>query len=116
MSVILPCFCFGFALVFLGHVVVVGVLDPEHPFLLDFDGKGVINIFWQGIMVAALAAQTPNIFIGTPVGEIRTMMLLGLIFAIPFLVVRMTRHSMVKPMAFVRPEVPADANVAGACA
>ncbi len=46
-------FYLGFALVFLGHVV-VGFLDPDHPFLLDFYGRGVINIFWQGMLVALL--------------------------------------------------------------
>ncbi len=46
-------FYLGFALVFLGHVL-VGFFDPDHPFLLDFYGRGVVNIFWQGMLVALL--------------------------------------------------------------
>lgn len=46
--------------------------------------------------VAALCvvvAQMPNMLVGTPIGEIRTMMVLGLMFALPFIVVRtLARH------------------------
>lgn len=46
-------FYLGFALVFLGHVL-VGFFDPERILLWDFNGRGVINIFWQGMLVALL--------------------------------------------------------------
>lgn len=46
-------FYIGFALVFMGHVV-VGFLDPDHPFLLDFYGRGVVNILWQGMLASLL--------------------------------------------------------------
>lgn len=42
---------------------------------------------WRALVVGsmcAFAAQLPNMFVGTPIGEIRTMQLLGLILAIPF--------------------------------
>lgn len=42
--------------------------------------------------LAAFAAQMPNMLFGTPIGEIRTMMVLGLIFAIPFLTIALTRQ------------------------
>ena len=46
---------------------------------------------WRAFSVAgvcAFAAQLPNLAFGTPIGEIRTMQVLGLILAIPFLVSR----------------------------
>lgn len=43
---------------------------------------------WRALAVGSLcafAAQVPNMFFGTPIAEIRTMQLLGLILAIPFI-------------------------------
>jgi hypothetical protein len=42
---------------------------------------------WRALAAGSLcafAAQLPNLFFGTPIGEIRTMQLLGLILALPF--------------------------------
>ena len=42
---------------------------------------------WRALAVGsvcAFAAQLPNMIFGTPIGEIRTMQLLGLMLAIPF--------------------------------
>ena len=46
-------FYWAFALVFLGHVL-VGLFDPKHFVLQDFSGRGVVNILWQGMLVALL--------------------------------------------------------------
>lgn len=43
--------------------------------------------YWRALAVGgmcAFAAQLPNMLFGTPIGEIRTMQLLGLVLAIPF--------------------------------
>lgn len=46
-------FYLGFAIVFAGHVL-VGFFEPRHIALLDFYGRGVINVFWQGMLVSLL--------------------------------------------------------------
>lgn len=45
----------AFGALFLGHVL-VGLMEPKHFSLLDFSGRGVINIFWQGMFVSLLVA------------------------------------------------------------
>lgn len=50
---------------------------------------------WKAPFVSALCvviAQMPNMMFGTPIGEIRTMMVLGLMFALPFIVTRISQR------------------------
>lgn len=59
---------------------------------------------WRALAVGsicAFAAQLPNMFFGTPIGEIRTMQLLGLILALPFILSAIFRKT--EPSARVQP-------------
>ena len=65
---------------------------------------GRVPPHWRALAVGsvcAFAAQLPNMLFGTPIGEIRTMQLLGLLLAIPFVLSAIFRKA--EPSAQVRP-------------
>lgn len=64
--------------------------------------QSIQNQAFFAASLTAFAAQMPNMIFGTPIGEIRTMMVLAVIFAIPFMTVYVAR----------RPTAPAK-NVVG---
>lgn len=90
---------YGFVHSGFGHVMLkTGILG-----VLVFCGllAAYLRVWWQGWKVArpysrpllaasicAFAASVPNLVVGTPLIELRTMLLLGVVFAIPLLVIR----------------------------
>jgi O-antigen ligase len=83
-------------LLFLGIFVSYLAYCRRHWQASSLQDKGLI-----AVSLAAFAAQMPNMLFGTPIGEIRTMMVLGLVLAIPFLTVR---------FALLRPATPVSAE------
>ena len=82
----------GFFLCYFGHI-------RRHWLQLTASQQGIVTA-----SVAAFGAQLPNMVVGTPIGEIRTMMVLGVIFVLPFLVVTVVRQT-TKKTVFLKNEL-----------
>ncbi|MBC7162758.1 MAG: hypothetical protein H5U26_11720 [Immundisolibacter sp.] len=92
------------------------VIPPSSSGLKEPANTSIVYVKCSHSIFLSFLDMMPKMFIGTPVGEILAMMLLGLISALPFLEAHMTKRSRVNSMEFMRKAVPTDAKLAGACA